>query len=269
MIEFKEIRIEGFTSIKSEVFRWDRLGLNIIQALNGSGKTKFISALSWVLFGKTLGGSVEPWDSIKDEDYRGTKVEQNLMVDNDELKIIRCKDYRKNVEGAKGKNRLIVLVNGESPNEDLSDKRDNQTYIVDRIGFSFDLFKNSIIFGQKLKRLISETGPTKKKIFDEAFEVAYIPRARKIIDNERVEWVEKISIQQPIVDRLFFQIEAKEQVIDTLQISLNNLETLKKAEIHKEESELRPLQKKRKELLDKYEELDLKIYGVKLDVVDC
>ena len=113
MIEFREIRIEGFASIKSEVFQWDNPGLNIIQAPNGSGKTKFISALSWVLFGKTLGGSVEPWDFVKDEDYQGTKVEQDLIVGDDELEIIRCKDYRKNVQGAKGKNRLVVLINGE------------------------------------------------------------------------------------------------------------------------------------------------------------
>jgi DNA repair exonuclease SbcCD ATPase subunit len=183
MVLFGIMEVEGFGPIKKSTFNWSLPGLNIIQAPNGYGKTKFINALFWCLYGKTLSGSVETWEFTKLKDYRGTMVEVNAFINEDILRVIRCKDFTGKIEGAKGKNRFIVMVNGKIFN--VKEKKNIQKDLEKIIGYSPELFKNSIIFGQKLKRLITETGPNKKKVFDEAFEVTYIAKAKEIAELER------------------------------------------------------------------------------------
>jgi len=224
MVQFGLMLVEGFGPIKNSEFNWDLPGLNIIQAPNGYGKTKFINSLFWGLYGKTLSGSVETWEHLRGKDYQGTKVEVNFSRDNDRVKVIRCKEYTGRVEGAKGKKRLIVKINGEELK--VKDKKDIQKELELIIGYSSDLFKNSIIFGQKLKRLITETGPNKKKVFDEAFEVTYLAKARTITENERdpisEAWVQQYHRVEGIVkdwDNIKEKVNRENEIKDNFEKS--------------------------------------------------
>lgn len=182
MIRFKKIWIEGFGSIvERQKFKLDRPGLNIIIAKNGSGKTSIFNAVYWTLYGQSLKGikSITPWPEIQTKEYKGT-INQIEFIDektNTEYKIIRCKDYKGKVENSKGKDRVLLYKNGEYQT-DFRDKNPTQEEIVRILGYSSDLFKNSIIFGQRLKRIIQETGPNKKKVFEEAFDAAFIKEGR-------------------------------------------------------------------------------------------
>lgn len=227
------MHVEGFGPIKKETFDWGIQGLNIIQAPNGYGKTKFINALFWGLYGKTLSGSVETWDFIRGQDYLGTKVEINFLVGTKEVKVIRCKEYRGIVEGAKGKNRLVVLVDGE---ETLAkDKRDTQGELEMLLGYSEELFKNSIIFGQKLKRLISETGPNKKKVFDEAFEVLYISKARELAEVEYKSRLEEYEDQSRVVNGIIKDCDTMQGKLDREKEIVENFDTNKNNSIREQE----------------------------------
>jgi DNA repair exonuclease SbcCD ATPase subunit len=155
---------------------WDRPGINIIQGKNGSGKTTLISALPWVLYGETLKGSVEPW--VLGKNYKGTKVTLYLRNGLEDVTIIRCKDYKGKVSGMLGGNKIFLYI-GESLITSLRDKKDVQKAINRMMGVSFTLFKNSILFGQKLTRLLQESGTKQKELFDEAFNTAFINTARK------------------------------------------------------------------------------------------
>lgn len=214
-LHISKMVIEGFTSFMYQEFDWNKPGLNVIQAPNGSGKSKLINALVWCLYGKTLSGSVTPWISLQDESYKGTMVGVEFLVGKHKYSIARCKDYKKKIGGAKGGNRLIVMEGGE----EISDKgkTDKQRYIDDLLGYSFELFKNSIIFGQKLKKLINETGPNKKKVLDEAFEIAYISKARKIAEEKLTKVKLDIYQLEPRVEILIDRIESDERLLVTLE----------------------------------------------------
>jgi len=227
MLDFGLMEVEGFSSIISEKFYWDLRGLNIIQAPNGFGKTTFINALVWSLYGKTLSGSVEPWEHTKSSSYKGTRVSIEFCVNGQDCKVVRYKGY------SKVKNDLIVYCNKvelEGSKPELNKK------IIDITGYTYDLFKNSIIFGQKLKRIISETGPNKKKVFDDAFQISYIPIAKRLAEKELNEYRSEYTKQQRVVDKLNGEVNSKESEINSQELLLKSFDDnkIKDIEIEKE-----------------------------------
>lgn len=200
MIQLIKINIEGFGSIRSLSYVWSNPGINIIQGKNGSGKTTLISALPWVIFGETLKGSIEPWK--KWEDFKGTKIDLTVKVGLEDVMIVRCKDYTGKIDGISGGNKIFLYINGKYQ-KNLRDKKDVQNKINSIFGVSFKLFKSSILFGQKLTRLLQETGTKQKEVFDEAFNTSFINTARKAaveetqhIDNTYTEQVHAQEILQ-------------------------------------------------------------------------
>jgi len=224
MIEFGKSHIVGYASIEKETFDWSRGGLNIIQAPNGSGKTTFINALVWCLYGKPLSGSVEPWAHVRPSSYEGTKVTQTFYIDGDAYHVVRYKDY------PKFKNSLLLFIEDEmDPVE--GGKVDIQTKINNLLGYSYELFKNAIIFGQKLKRIISETGPNKKQVFDDAFEVTYLSHAKKLAGDKATEFKSELTKAENKHALLQERVSGKEKEISSQEEMVANYEAFKKQEI--------------------------------------
>ena len=218
MIKFKYIDIEGFGSIIAPLkFKLNRKGLNIIKGSNGIGKTTIFSALAWVIYGKTLKdkSNIEPWLHIRPKNFSGTKCEIQFYKNGVKIQIIRCLKYKPKVEDSRGGNRVILIVDGEIQHQHR-DKKDIQKAIENIMGFSFDLFKSSIIFGQKMKRIIEETGPNKKAIFEEAFEVSYINQAKDEAMADKKAIAEDL---QDIINR----IDILEATRDAKEASLEKL----------------------------------------------
>lgn len=188
MIKLKTLTIEGFGSIiEPQTYKLDKIGLNKIEGENGSGKTTITNALSWVLYKKLVkkGSTFKPWENIRGTDYKGTCVTLHLWDGKNKISIIRCDDYKGILKVRAGKDRLSIWINGEELlGQDLRDKKDYEKWIVNKIGYTFDLFKSTVLFAQELDRLMQEDGPSKKKIFDEAFETIFINRAKEICENK-------------------------------------------------------------------------------------
>lgn len=215
-LRFGKAHIEGFGSIANQEFDWGVTGLNVIKAPNGFGKTKFINALYWCCYGKTLSGSVDMWEHVRPKDYRGTKVEQEFINQGVKYKVVRCRGYSGKVEGAKGGNRLLFYRGGDFKNVK---KGQVQKEIENALGYSPELFKNTIIFGQKLKRIISETGPNKKRVLEEAFEMLFITKGKKLAEAE----VSKLRMDKVKLGSSMNVLEAK---LGAKQNSLEHMETL-------------------------------------------
>lgn len=176
MIEFGKMHIEGFACIQSMVFDWGGShGVYIISARNGSGKSRLINALYWVLFGKSMYGTVTTWDHIKPKGYKGTKVTLDLKIGESDYQITRCQDYLGKVDGYSGKNRFIVYKDGKP--WEIKDKRDTQAAWLKELGYTHQLFLNSVLFGQKQRRLMDSKSTEKKELFDEAFDILVISKA--------------------------------------------------------------------------------------------
>lgn len=213
MIEFNKIYIEGFCSITSLDMPLNTQKIILVRGPNGYGKSNFLSAIVWALYGKNLKGisDVNTWKKFRNKDYKGTKVELYFKPNDGKIhKIIRCLEYKGEVEGAKGNNRLIYLIDAEPVKEKT--KIQLQALIDKNLGMSYNLFINSIMFGQGMKRLIQESSSDKKNLFEEIFDLNYITKAKKIAQDKYTQ-----------LDKGVFIIKSKlDSVIAIYQEQLNN-----------------------------------------------
>lgn len=180
MIQFGNIIIEGFCSIPYLELNLGSKGITVIRGATGEGKTTILSALVWGAYGKNIKGKsdVNTWDKYRPKNYNGTKVEIYFDKDGKTHKITRCLKYKGEVNGAKGKDRLIYEIDAVEVSE--KNKGEIQALINADLGMSYSLFMNSILFGQGMKRLIQESSSDKKDLFEEIFELEYISKARDI-----------------------------------------------------------------------------------------
>jgi DNA repair exonuclease SbcCD ATPase subunit len=180
MIKFKKLEGEGFGSFISKTsFCLDTIGLKIFRGPVGAGKTSVPSLLYWVLYGITLkkGSTIQTWDHKKSDKFQGTFGKVTFNKDNDQYQIIRCITYKGKVfEKKKGGSGIHIIKNGIY--QEIKGKKDIQQEIQRIVGYSADLFINSVIYGQRIKRIIEAAGPDKKKLFDEAFETLFVDRAK-------------------------------------------------------------------------------------------
>lgn len=226
MIKFKVITIEGFCSIQGPFeYKFDRSGINRISGPNGSGKTTIFSAMSWCLFGKTLKGDteVEPWEWTRTSSYDGTYVSLSW-------------DYKGTVYRVR-RTRTKLEFSGTQQKH----KNEIQKEIEKSIGYSFTLFRNTILFGQGLSRIINEPNSEKKKIFEEAFEVSFIQDALQKAHQEKEAY--KTSLSAGMAKRLVLT-ESKGQYeinLNNLRNSLAKFERLKEAKIKQINSSIKKL----------------------------
>lgn len=187
MIQFGNIIIEGFCSIPYLELNLGSKGITVIRGATGEGKTTILSALVWGAYGKNLKGKsdVNTWEKYRPKNYNGTKVEIYFGKDGKTHKITRCLKYKGEVNGAKGKDRLIYEIDAVEVSE--KNKGEIQALINADLGMSYSLFMNSILFGQGMKRLIQESSSYKKDLFEEIFELEYISKARDIAKDYYTE----------------------------------------------------------------------------------
>lgn len=180
MIQFGNIIIEGFCSIPYLELNLGSKGITVIRGATGEGKTTILSALVWGAYGKNLKGKsdVNTWEKYRPKNYNGTKVEIYFGKDGKTHKITRCLKYKGEVNGAKGKDRLIYEIDAVEVSE--KNRGEIQALINADLGMSYSLFMNSILFGQGMKRLIQESPSDQKDLFEEIFELEYISKARDI-----------------------------------------------------------------------------------------
>lgn len=182
MITLLSVNIEGYCSICEPTHLQLNQGCTVlIKAPNGNGKSSIFGAIVWCIYGKSLKGisDVNTWKEVQPKDYSGTKVEVFFQRDKDIYKITRCQNYKKVLDdGAKGNSRLIFYENGDTVN--IKSKIKLQEHIILKLGLSYQLFMNSIMFGQGLQRLITESNADKKKLFEEIFDLNFLNIAKDI-----------------------------------------------------------------------------------------
>lgn len=185
MITLLSVNIEGYCSICEPTHLQLNQGCTVlIKAPNGNGKSSIFGAIVWCIYGKSLKGvsEVNTWKEVQPKDYSGTKVELFFQRDQDIYKITRCQNYKRVLDdGAKGNSRLIFYENGDIVN--IKSKIKLQEHIILKLGLSYQLFMNSIMFGQGLQRLITESNTDKKKLFEEIFDLNFLNIAKDIAQD--------------------------------------------------------------------------------------
>lgn len=249
MIIFKDIEIEGLGSIHNRTtFKLDQgNSLNVIRGHVGAGKTTIPSGIYYALYGKILKekGTIETWPELQLENYRGTYVKLNYDIDGIIHSVIRCKSFKSKItvglnKKVKGSNGLYYLIDGELVTVNKG-KGNIQSLIEKNLGYSMDLFKNSIIFGQKMKRIIEETGPQKKKVFEEAFEVGFIDEAKEITQKDKTKLLETQKDLVNAKDNIEQKLDYKEELYEQALEKEKNFDKDKKERIKEYEEDLKDL----------------------------
>jgi len=212
MINFQNIEIEGFGSIQNLNYPF-KSGLYVIKAENGVGKTTILNAWFWSLTGETLKPkcSINTWSHLQPPDYKGTKVINNFHDGYHQYQIIRCQEYQGKVDGAKGNNRLIIKRDGDTLN--YKKKAQAQEALFNILGYSADLLKNTVVFGQKLKRLIDESGTNKKDILEEAFEMTFIQQAQDKAKKKKQEKISEYTPSKLKLETLLTTLRGKKELL--------------------------------------------------------
>lgn len=252
MIEFTNISITGFGSVQELNLPLNSRGITVIRGANGFGKTSIFTALVWALYGKNLKGNpdVNTWPKFRPNGYKGTKVEVFFKTDSHIHSVTRCLKYTGEVYGSKGGNRLIYQIDGDIISE--RGKRSIQDSINKDLGMSYNLFINSVMFGQGLKRLIQESGSNQREVFEEVFELGYLTKAKKIaqdkyaqVDQQYQSVVKEIEQATSSLNTFKDSIRLTKEKLD--QFSETHSATIKKLEGHLEATNS-SIKKKQKEL---------------------
>ena len=91
--------------------------------------------------------------------------------------------------------------------------------LIDKnIGMSYNVFMNSVMFGQGCKRLIQETGPDKKKLFEDIFELNYLSEAKKVAQER----------YQKLYNEIQSLIKEKESIKESYNLLKVNSSEIKK-----------------------------------------
>jgi DNA repair exonuclease SbcCD ATPase subunit len=191
---FKRLSVQGFGNIGSIELNLDNPGLNVVVARNGTGKTTLFSAWFWCITGYTLkpNSKVTPWEPVRGPNYKGTRVKLEFQVGNEMYILVRHANYMGNTFGVKGRNSLRLFRGLKKTEVKYKYKSELQKYIYQLLATSEELLKNTIVFGQKLKRFIEQNSADQKQLLEEAFEISYLRNAKEYLDKQ----INSLSIEE-------------------------------------------------------------------------
>jgi DNA repair exonuclease SbcCD ATPase subunit len=192
---FTHIEIEGFRSIvKPFRFQFDQPGIILVRGLNGAGKTTAFEGLVWALFGTNLKDTVKDrlpsWPEVRQSDWKGTRVCLSMLVDGKAYTIARHLNYKSETFEVKGEDHLIVVKGDDDHGEkvemigDYKNKELTQEFINKLIGVDANTFMNSIMFGQRMAKLVEQDNGDKRKLFEVLFETEWVNQAKAICDDK-------------------------------------------------------------------------------------
>jgi len=239
-INFNNIQIEGFRSfVTADEFSYLRPGINLVKGKNGSGKSTLVEGIFWALYGENLKGTTKTKIPSKKEyrskSFQGTRVMLNISVNGKDYIIARHIKYKGETLGLKGDDKLMVFedTNGEYKlRGDELYNNDSQEFINSLIGIDSNTFLNSVVFGQKMKRLVEASPSEKRDIFEKLFNLDFI-------DAAKAKAKEKKQVAQDKKTDYEFKL-------NTAEVKLGN--ALDKLE--RDKKDLQEFEKKREEKLD-------------------
>jgi DNA repair exonuclease SbcCD ATPase subunit len=198
---------------------------------NGAGKTTIFSALTWCLYGRTLKkkSSPEPYKFVRGKKFKGTLVVVSCEIDGTPYEIYRTYKYKSDI-GFGANSTLIGVKRDGQWEKGIRDINDGKAYVEKLIGHSYELFVNTILFGQKLKRLVQETGPNRNKILEEAFDVTFIRDGLKItseklkaLETEDAKYLSELESLVKDINHIEETITDKKRTLNDLKTNLERL----------------------------------------------
>jgi len=84
------------------------------------------------------------------------------------------------------------------------------------LGFSYNLFINSIVFPQKVTRFIESSGPERKAILEESFKMLWINRAAKLAREKAQVFKNKLLTFKATAAGIIANLESLQDMLNTM-----------------------------------------------------
>jgi DNA repair exonuclease SbcCD nuclease subunit len=212
-------KIEGFRNILQFEFNYDNPGLNIIKGMNGVGKSTIFEALVWGLYGETMKKTKQEkiltWPEVRGDKWLGTRVSIHFNVNDMDYQVIRHIGYEGLTLSRKGADTLILIEGGVHVTTYKS-KPELQEYITSILGMSCEVFINSIIFGQRMQRLVQLENNDKRGLFEELFSgMDFVSEMKENCVREIKEREDKLKDLTMEFDQLNVVINSLDTIITT------------------------------------------------------
>lgn len=242
-LEFSNLIIEGFSSFSYPVsFDLNRGGINMIYGKNGHGKSTLFAALVWVLWKMSLKkitlDNISTWPEYRHPGFRGTRVVVEFFDDEDNsFMIARHINFKGTTKGRKGENSLMIFKNGELLGEELH-KGDQEGYIERLIGMDGKAFINSIVFGQRMQRLVESDNKDKRDLFEKLFEVEFIEEAKQKASKYLQEQENVITVLSSVIRENEASLNRQNSKLKESENLLGDYNTKKEARVKSFEDKL-------------------------------
>jgi len=214
-IQFISVEIEGFRSIvEPMVFNLNRPGINMLVAPNGFGKTSIIESIVWCLYGINLKATkqekIASWPEVRTPAWQGTRVSvvfrKEINSTYTTYRVVRHLDYKGLTADVRGEDSLMIFkydqMENDPRNKDASQQLINSLLTVDS-----QTFINSVVFGQRMAKLIEQDNGDKRDLFETLFDSKWVAELKKRVDlklteirNNLVELASKKLVYQGIID---------------------------------------------------------------------
>lgn len=222
-MKFLKLKIKNFLSIGELTVKLDSSGIVLVlgrnedspsASSNGAGKSSLWDALSWCLFGKTLRGI--GGDDVVNR-FTGSDCSVILSVENGSGAFEIMRTRRSQEHG----NRLIIYKSGTEISAPTIPEAQAQVDSV--VGFSFDVFKTTAIFGQATLRFAQATDKEKKIILEDLLGITVFEEALRKLRTELNEKQSNYSARKS-------EIDVNANALEELKIRM--LEAEQKSEQH-------------------------------------
>ncbi len=273
LVVYTKIIIEGFQSFGNPVsFNLDRVGINLIKGLNGSGKSTIFNAILWAEFAGNMKKSVETWEENRPDSFRGVRVVLERTDGIFDYRIARHLGFKGTTAGLKGGDKLMIFKKSvDNPkfeqNHLLGDglhKADMQLMIIEQLGMDEKTFLNSILFGQRVKSLVEAPNADKRKLFEELFSLDFVETAKDRAKQEEQDLNTTITLLVKDLNDAENVIERTSEYLDEQRTILKNFDTDKKVRVKEVQDDVDATKKELLEIPKKVVKLeaDLKKYDL-------
>lgn len=243
---YTNVEIEGFQSFGNPVsVPLDRVGVNLIKGSNGVGKSTLINAICWCEYGYNPKKSLETWKDNRPESYRGVRVIVDRHDGSFDYRVARHYQFKGKTLGLTGGSSLMLFIKSKEEPEfnsshlcDGLHKSDIQEAIIKTIGLDKKSYLNSVIFGQRVLGLISNSNADKRKLFEQIFDVSFVELAKDKAKDRYNELTTQLADIGTDTARIRGVVGEKEKYLADQQALVDQFESNKQKKISQLQEEL-------------------------------
>jgi len=218
IINILGINLEGFrTWSEPSSFAFAHQGVHIITGANGSGKTSLFAALAWCLYGvnlfDTVQGDLITLEHLRGKDFKGCRVVVTLNIGKTLYRVARHYKFKGKTFGVAGDGLLIFRKDRNdtakfSPEHLVTDEsytKDSQKWLIREL-VPFELFMQSVLFGQRMKRFFEDSQETKRTVLESLMDLSFIDDAKIKVTAKVEELTTEVNNRREVVANLENQI---------------------------------------------------------------